>query len=95
MALPDIAAAVCVVTSGDDRPRALHAAVTVRNPEQPLVEVEVLRRLRETLPAVATPLSILVFDTFPRTPSGKLDRDAVGKEVERLLTTDPTPSMVT
>jgi D-alanine--poly(phosphoribitol) ligase subunit 1 len=81
MAQPEIAAAVAVVLPIGSGPRALRAAVVLRAPERPVAEPELLRRLRETLPDVSVPVSVTVLGAMPRTPSGKLDRDAVADTV--------------
>jgi D-alanine--poly(phosphoribitol) ligase subunit 1 len=85
MAQPEIAAATVVVTEGGDRPRTLRAVVVPKDRAEPPDEEEVLGRLRQTQPEVSVPLSVTTVDSLPRTPSGKLDRHAVARLVEREL----------
>ena len=75
MAQPEIAAAVSFVRQ-HGQTRALRAGVVLRHPGTRFDEHDVLRRLRLALPEVSVPASVSVIDALPRTPSGKLDRDA-------------------
>lgn len=81
MAQPEIVAAVAVVLPIGTGPHALRAAVVPRDPGRPIAESELLRRLRETLPDVSIPVSVTVLGAMQRTPSGKLDRDAVANTI--------------
>ncbi len=81
MALPEIAAGVAVVVGAEGGPMALRAGVLLKEPGAPFDEDSVLRRLSETLPEVSVPSSLTVLDAVPRAPSGKIDRNAVGKLV--------------
>jgi D-alanine--poly(phosphoribitol) ligase subunit 1 len=82
LAMPEISAAVAVVTGGNGAPRVLRAAVTLKNGLHRLDEEAVRRKLAEVLPEVSVPLSVTVLDCLPKTPSGKADRDAVAATVE-------------
>jgi amino acid adenylation domain-containing protein len=82
LAMPEISAAVAVITGGNDTPRALRSAVVLKNPGSRLDEEAVRRKLAEVLPEVSVPLSVTVLESLPKTPSGKADRDAVAAAVE-------------
>jgi acyl-coenzyme A synthetase/AMP-(fatty) acid ligase len=85
LTVPEIAAAVAVVTGGEGRPSCLRAAAVARDPNTRLDEEAILDHLRRTQPDVSVPLSVTQLDAAPRTPSGKLDRDRVAELVERAL----------
>ncbi|MFD9698186.1 AMP-binding protein [Lentzea sp. NPDC059081] len=76
IALPGIASAVTVVVEGAGGTRVLRAAVVLVDGVA-LDEEHTIRRLREALPEVSTPVSITALPSMPTTPSGKLDREAV------------------
>ncbi|HEX5405280.1 MAG TPA: AMP-binding protein [Pseudonocardiaceae bacterium] len=86
MALPEVASAASVVLDGVDGSRALRAAVVLKDPVTPVAEADLIDRLRRVLPEVSVPVSILVVAAMPRTPSGKLDRDAVAVAVRAATT---------
>ncbi|SEC85191.1 non-ribosomal peptide synthase domain TIGR01720/amino acid adenylation domain-containing protein [Amycolatopsis tolypomycina] len=74
---PAVAAAVAVVRR--DRPDVAQLVAYVARarggpePDEP----GLIARMRAVLPAVMVPESVVVLDSFPRTPSGKLDRAAL------------------
>ncbi|HEX3786919.1 MAG TPA: AMP-binding protein [Pseudonocardiaceae bacterium] len=84
MAQPEIAAAVSVVRQ-QGQTRSLRAGVVLKQPGTAFDEQDVLRRLRLVLPEAFVPASVSVIDALPRTPSGKLDRDAVAVLVEQAV----------
>ncbi|CAM3273448.1 AMP-binding protein [Stackebrandtia soli] len=60
--------------------RVLRAGITVDDGAS--VDTDALRAtLETTLPEVAVPRSITVLDELPRTPSGKIDRDAIARSL--------------
>jgi amino acid adenylation domain-containing protein len=67
-----------VVVARDERgEKRLIAYVTARV-ERKALDVEALRlRLKNSLPGYMVPAAIVVIDTLPRTPNGKLDRRAL------------------
>jgi D-alanine--poly(phosphoribitol) ligase subunit 1 len=80
MALPEITAAVSVVVQHEVGRRGLHAGVTIGQDHE-WDEEDVLSRLRNVLPDVSVPVSVVVLDTLPRAPSGKVDRQAVAEAI--------------
>lgn len=83
LAIPDISAAVVVVTGGNGVPRTLRAGVTLKNPPHVLDEDAVRSKLAQVLPEISVPLSVTVLDSLPKTPSGKADRDAVATAIRK------------
>lgn len=80
MAQPAIVAAVTVAIHGVEGSRQLHAAVTTAD-DRNIDVATLLQALRELLPAHSVPLSITVLRALPHTPSGKIDREAVSRQV--------------
>ncbi|WP_367127908.1 AMP-binding protein [Saccharothrix sp. HUAS TT1] len=81
---PGVAAAVCVVVEAGEGARSLRAAVTPKAG----VELDVpglLKALEGVLPEHAVPQSITVLPALPRTPSGKVDRELVAKNLAAAL----------
>jgi amino acid adenylation domain-containing protein len=76
-----IAAAATVMVTSKSGHASLRAAVVLRPDRTALDEADVLERLRKVLPEVSVPLSVTQLPELPRTPSGKIDRDAVGHAV--------------
>jgi acyl-coenzyme A synthetase/AMP-(fatty) acid ligase len=81
LAMREISAAVAVITGGNGTPRALRAAVTLKNTQIRLDDEAVRRKLAGVLPEVSVPLSVTVLESLPKTPSGKADRDAVAAAI--------------
>ncbi|GGK72697.1 AMP-binding protein [Mangrovihabitans endophyticus] len=88
--LPEVASATVVLSAVPGRPRALRAAVVLRDPGYPFDEDRVREALDLVLPAVSVPLSIVALERMPRTPSGKVDRDAVAQVIEDALSIGPS-----
>jgi D-alanine--poly(phosphoribitol) ligase subunit 1 len=84
LAMPEISAAVVVITGKNGAPRALRAGVILIDPSGRLDEEATRQRLAETLPEVSVPLSVSVLDDLPRTPSGKADREAAAAAIEAI-----------
>ncbi len=82
---PGVAAGVCVVVSAGDGGRTLRAAITTRAGEAPPDTAAILATLRSVLPDPAVPRSISLVDALPRTPSGKIDRDALARTITATL----------
>lgn len=78
---PGVAEAACVVVESEGGARVLRAAATVRHEMTALDSDALLARLGEVLPSVSVPLSITVVDEFPHTPSGKIDRPALARQL--------------
>ncbi|MEY9933140.1 D-alanine--poly(phosphoribitol) ligase subunit 1 [Catenulispora sp. GP43] len=76
--LPEVVEAVCVAVEVAQGSRQLRAAVTVA-PGESFDSARALAELRSRLPAQSVPVSITVLPEFPRTPSGKLDRERVAQ----------------
>ncbi len=76
LAIPGVDEAA-VVAVADARMGEAPALAVVVDSDGPSVE-EVRRALRATLPSPSMPSRILVLDGLPRTPRGKLDRQALG-----------------
>ncbi|WP_333771896.1 AMP-binding protein, partial [Streptomyces sp. IBSBF 2435] len=74
---PGIDAAVTVAVTNPSGARSLRSAVVVDQGAAPPDEREVLHALAQVLPAAFVPLGLTVLPRLPRTPSGKIDRDAV------------------
>jgi D-alanine--poly(phosphoribitol) ligase subunit 1 len=85
LADPEVTAAASVVVVSASGARSLRAAVVPRRWEQPPASEPLLAHLRATLPEVSVPVSITVLPELPRTPSGKIDRDAVAHQVSEDL----------
>ncbi|NUR05149.1 MAG: AMP-binding protein [Streptomyces sp.] len=74
---PGIVEAVTVVVDIAQGSRQLRAAVTTDLTEDEFDGATVLKALTELLPEQFIPVSITVLPELPRTPSGKVDRDAI------------------
>ncbi|GAA1768014.1 AMP-binding protein [Luedemannella helvata] len=85
LADPDVASAASVVVTSPSGARSLRAAVVATRPEDPPATGRLLAALAATLPEVSVPASITVLAELPRTPSGKIDRDAVARQVAENL----------
>ncbi|NEA06103.1 AMP-binding protein, partial [Streptomyces sp. SID10116] len=77
LADPDIAAAATVMVTTGAGHAVLRAAVVPREGCAGPAEADALERLRKVLPDASIPASVTVLPELPRTPSGKIDRDAV------------------
>ncbi|MBA6439091.1 amino acid adenylation domain-containing protein [Streptomyces sp. GMR22] len=75
--LPGIAESVVVVRGDEVTEKYLQAVVVPSIPE--LDRKEVSKALRRSLPGYLVPSRIVLTDTLPRTPSGKLDRRAAAE----------------
>ncbi|WP_443075636.1 AMP-binding enzyme [Streptosporangium sp. NBC_01469] len=73
--MPSVAEAVVAVVGEDAEDQRLRAFVVATS--LPFDRAEVLAMLRDKVPAHMVPSHIEVVSSFPRTPSGKLDRLAV------------------
>jgi amino acid adenylation domain-containing protein len=72
-----VEAAACVSVKSPSGTRKLRAAVTAQ-PGGPAPDLPAIRRyLLDVLPEVSVPLSLTLLPDLPRTPSGKIDREAV------------------
>ncbi|MGA9871268.1 MAG: AMP-binding protein [Rhodococcus sp. (in: high G+C Gram-positive bacteria)] len=87
LAVDGVQQAACIALS-DDRMGEVPALAVVLGAEQPSV-AELRRHLRGTLPSPSMPTRILVVPELPRTPRGKLDRQAL---VATLATERTAPS---
>jgi amino acid adenylation domain-containing protein len=76
---PGVGEAVCVAVEVAEGSRQLHAAVTVTGPDAEFDGARSRRLLAEVLPEQYVPVSVTVVAELPRTPSGKIDRDAVAR----------------
>lgn len=85
LAVPEISAAVAVITGKNGVPRALRAGVTLKDPSRHFDEEAARQRLAEALPEVSVPLSVSVLADLPRTPSGKADREAASAAIEAII----------
>ncbi|WP_174188330.1 AMP-binding protein [Nocardia barduliensis] len=74
-AIPGVAEAACVGVP-DARMGEAPAAAIVVDGAAPAPD-EIWRRLRASLPSPSMPVRVLVVDSLPRTPRGKLDRAAL------------------
>ncbi|BAH53552.1 AMP-binding protein [Rhodococcus opacus] len=74
-ALPGISEAACIGVP-DARMGEAPAAAIVVHGDAPST-AEIWRHLRATLPSPSMPVQVLVVDSLPRTPRGKLDRPAL------------------
>ncbi|MFE0190638.1 amino acid adenylation domain-containing protein [Streptomyces sp. NPDC058989] len=77
LSAPEIAAAATAMVPSRSGHTSLRAAVVLRDGGNASVEADVLDRLRTVLPEVSVPLSVTELPELPRTPSGKIDREAV------------------
>lgn len=75
IAIPGIAEAACIGVP-DARMGEVPAAAIVVDGNVPSSD-EIWRQLRATLPSPSMPVQVLVVDSLPRTPRGKLDRRAL------------------
>ncbi|WP_327115642.1 AMP-binding protein [Nocardia sp. NBC_01730] len=75
IAIPGIAEAACIGVP-DARMGEVPAATIVVDGNVPSSD-EMWRQLRATLPSPSMPVQVLVVDSLPRTPRGKLDRRAL------------------
>jgi acyl-coenzyme A synthetase/AMP-(fatty) acid ligase len=80
--LPQVASAAAVLATAPGRPRALRAAVVLKDLGYAFDEDRARGALGRVLPEVSVPVSIIAVERMPRTPSGKLDRDSVAKMIE-------------
>ncbi|WP_440900097.1 AMP-binding protein [Actinosynnema sp.] len=81
---PGVAAAVCVVVETGEGARGLRAAVTPERGAE--LDVSALMgALEAVLPAHSVPQSVTVLPELPRTPSGKVDREAVAGGIASAL----------
>lgn len=77
MSQAGVEAAACVIVETPSGGRRLRAALTAYADGAP-PDLPALRQyLRDVLPAASVPLSLTLLPDLPRTPSGKIDRDAV------------------
>ncbi|MFF3226631.1 AMP-binding protein [Nocardia suismassiliense] len=76
-ALPGIAEAACIGIP-DARMGEAPAAAIVVDADAPTTE-EIWRHLRATLPSPSIPVQLLTLHSLPRTPRGKLDRQALAE----------------
>ncbi|MET8683176.1 AMP-binding protein [Streptomyces sp. NPDC004732] len=74
---PDIAAAATAMVATKSGHASLRAAVVLREGCTGPVEAAALERLRKVLPEVSVPVSVTELPELPRTPSGKIDREAI------------------
>ncbi|MGX1955922.1 amino acid adenylation domain-containing protein [Streptomyces anulatus] len=74
---PDVAAAATVLVTTKSGHTSLRSAVVLRAGRDGPVEAAALERLRKVLPEVSVPVSVTELPELPRTPSGKIDREAV------------------
>ncbi|MEU6126559.1 amino acid adenylation domain-containing protein [Streptomyces sp. NPDC047123] len=74
---PDIAAAATAMVATKSGHTALRAAVVLRAGCGGPIETTARERLRKVLPDVSVPVSVTELPELPRTPSGKIDREAV------------------
>ena len=65
---------------------------TLSDPEKTEFGTDVLRALRQQLPAVMVPASIVFHDEFPLSANGKLDREALRRKHSDTLRTATGPS---
>ncbi|MFE9581098.1 AMP-binding protein [Nocardia sp. NPDC006044] len=80
-ALPGITEAACIAVP-DPRMGEAPAAAIVVDATAPHID-EIWRHLRATLPSPSIPVQVLLLDSLPRTPRGKLDRTALASALER------------
>ncbi|MFB8277792.1 AMP-binding protein [Nocardia colli] len=80
-ALPGITEAACIAVP-DPRMGEAPAAAIVVDETAPDID-EIWRHLRATLPSPSIPVQVLLLDSLPRTPRGKLDRPALAAALER------------
>ncbi|MBQ1075637.1 AMP-binding protein [Micromonospora sp. C31] len=81
LAEPGVTAAASVVTESRSGARTLRAGLVAQDPTAPPDQAALLDRLRTVLPSVSVPVSLTYLPELPRTPSGKIDRDAVAAAV--------------
>lgn len=72
-----VEAAACVIVKTPSGTGRLRAAVTAQVGGVPPDLPAIRQHLRDVLPEVSVPLSLTLLPDLPRTPSGKIDRDAV------------------
>jgi amino acid adenylation domain-containing protein len=80
LSLESVEAAAAFVVPDGEGSSALRAAVVVDRADAPSAG-ELTARLRTILPAHAVPAEIAVLDSLPRTPTGKVDRNALRASV--------------
>ncbi|MBC2642586.1 MULTISPECIES: AMP-binding protein [unclassified Rhodococcus (in: high G+C Gram-positive bacteria)] len=75
IALPGVVEAACIGVPDSRMGEAPAAAIVVDGAEPR--SSDIWRHLRATLPSPSMPVQVLVVDSLPRTPRGKLDRPAL------------------
>ncbi|WP_405162664.1 AMP-binding protein [Nocardia sp. NBC_01499] len=75
IAIPGISEAACIGIP-DERMGQAPAAAIVVDDNAPTID-DIWRHLRATLPSPSIPVRLLTLDSLPRTPRGKLDRQAL------------------
>ncbi|WP_019634554.1 AMP-binding protein [Actinomadura atramentaria] len=86
LADPAVAAAASTIVTTRSGAPSLRAALVTRGDPAELDVPATLERLRAALPEVSVPRSLTVVPELPRTPSGKIDRDAVAALILKELT---------
>ncbi|GHH42433.1 amino acid adenylation domain-containing protein [Streptomyces umbrinus] len=81
-----VAEAVCVAVEAAGGTRSLRAVVTAEDPATPPDTRTLLAELATVLPPTSIPASLTVVDELPRTPSGKIDREQVHKQLTGTFT---------
>ncbi|MFJ9033259.1 AMP-binding protein [Streptomyces sp. NPDC102274] len=76
-----VAEAVCVAVEAAEGTRSLRAVVTAEDPAAPPDTRALLAGLATVLPPTSIPASLTVVAELPRTPSGKIDREQVHKQL--------------
>jgi len=85
LAHPMVQAAATVVVRTRSGNRSLRSAVVLAGTAGPTTADDLISALRRVLPAVFVPVSVMVVPALPRTPSGKIDRDAVATLISEEL----------
>ncbi|MFI8566728.1 AMP-binding protein [Rhodococcus sp. NPDC078407] len=79
----------------DDRAGEVPMAGVVVAQSHSLTKLHIHRRLRSMLPGPSLPVQIVPFDCLPRTPRGKLDRQALGATLATVRTVGSPDAPVT